>query len=449
MQDHRRLAATAAVLLLVSAPAMAALEARHYVGRRLTADHHLQLEVSNVESQADICRVTGEVVRTFTSRGNALGPGNTLTFTLPCAATSFWPQERLKAALLVEVFLKSGPGRLDAADDGEAMRALDSATAAPTIQDDPALVRELTETIAVYSINAEIKRNNIPAALALARVEDPYQRLRLLAHVAGGFALRKSETAALAGAELLALFDSLPADDSRLENGLAALEPLALGGAKDISLQLADRLAPAVDAVTIPSTRDTALLALYGARTRAESPAAALASLAQVSSPKLRREHLEDMPFAQKDFGPANPASLPWLDTLLSAAETQVNQEFRQEALIALCRTAYRTAGGLAETPELIAKAVPMAELAARRHHGPSAVLLAVLKEQANGPAARAEAARWYAVAGIGFDVAKTARAEAIKILSGFTPAERAAAARLLGGTGAATPQRLLELAKK
>ena len=34
-----------------------------------------------------------------------------------------------------------------------------------------------------------------------------------------------------------------------------------------------------------------------------------------------------------------------------------------------------------------------MAELSARRRHGPSAVLLAVLKEMTGGPAARAEAA--------------------------------------------------------
>ncbi|RAU21036.1 hypothetical protein CU669_15605 [Paramagnetospirillum kuznetsovii] len=445
----RGLFGATALLLAVATPAMAALEAKHYVARRVAAEHHLQIAVSGVEDQAGTCRVTGEVVRAFLSRGERFRPGSDVVFALPCGADAFWPQQRLVSAKMVEAFIKSSTGALEAADDGQGMRALDAATDTPTIRDDPALVREATESIAVYSIDAEIKRNNPDGALALARVDDRHLRLRLLAHVVGGLVGRKSAALESATAEMLAAFDGLAADDARLEAGLLALEPLALGGASDASLKLAERLALDVDALTIPSARDAALLSLYGARTRAEAPAAALTALAKVSNPKLRRDHLEDMPFAQKDFGPANPASLIWMDQLLAAAESQADPAFRQEALTALCRTAYRSAGGLAEIPELVGKAVPMAELAAKRHHGPSAVLLAVLTELLGGSKARPEAARWYAVAGVGFDVANSARAEAIKILSSFTPAERAAAARLLGGSGAASPQKLLELAKK
>lgn len=439
----------AGAVLVGAVPARAALEPRHYVARRLAADHHVQVRVDAVAEQDGLCTVRGEVARSFVSRGDRLRPGQSLSFVLPCAEGAFWTRERLGAAPLLETFLKAGPVGLEAADEGEGLRALEAASDAPLIQDDPALVRELGLTIAVYGIDGEIKRNNTEGALALARVEDPALRLRLLAHVAGGLALRQPAAVTAVAAEMLAVFDAQPADDQRLEAGLAALEPLALGRAKEAALALAERLSPDVDALTLPSTRDGALLVLYGARTRVDDPAAALAALAKVSNPRVRREHLEDMPFAQKDFGPVNPASLAWMDRLLGAAEAQADPAFRVEALTALCRTAYRSAGGLAEVPELVAKAIPMAELSAKRHHGPSAVLLAVLAELVGGPQARPQAARWYAVAGTGFDVAETARAEALKILSSFTPAERAAAARLLGGSGAATPKRLLELARK
>ena len=66
---------------------------------------------------------------------------------------------------------------------------------------------------------------------------------------------------------------------------------------------------------------------------------------------KIRRERLDDMPFAQKDFGPANPASVAWMDRLLTAAEAQTDAAFKREALTALCRTAYRAAAKRAAEP--------------------------------------------------------------------------------------------------
>lgn len=444
-----RLVVSTAVLLFAAGSALAGMEPKHYVARRLTADHHLQVEASEVEDRGGVCRVEGTVVRRFGGTAEALTSGTAVAFSVPCAADGFWPVSRLKAARLVEVFLRSIPGGFEAADDGQGMMALEAATETPAVRDDPALVREMAETIAAYSIESQAKRGNSKGALALARVSDPLLRVRLLAHAAGILATRKMADADATGAEAIEAFVALPDGEERLDTGLAALESLALGGAKAAALRLADLLAPEVDGLTVPTRRDTALLSLYGARVRSDDPVAALAALAKVGSPKTRRERLDDMPFAQKDFGAANPASAVWMDRLLSAAEAQTDAAFRSEALTALCRTAYRAAAGLVEIPELATKAVPMAELAARRHHAPAAVLMAVLMEVTGGPAGRAEAARWYAVAGTGFDAAATARSEALKILSSFTPAERAAAARLLGGAGAATPVKLLELAKK
>ncbi|MDO8608205.1 MAG: hypothetical protein Q7R40_16850 [Phaeospirillum sp.] len=446
-----RLVPSVALLLLIATPALAALEPKHYVARRLTADFHLQVETAAVEEQAGGCRVEGRVVRRFASTAEALAPGDAVAFAIPCPADGFWPATRLKAAKLLEVFLRTVPGGFEAADDGEGMAALDAATETPTVRDDPALVREMTESIAIYSIDSEAKRSNPRGALALARVADPVLRVRLLAHAAGLFATKKMADADATGAEALDAFASLPPGDLRLETGLAALESLAMGGAKPATLRLADQLTPEIDALTLPTRRDTALLTLYGARIRSDDATAALAALAKVGNPKIRRERLDDMPFAQKDFGPANPASVAWMDRLLTAAEAQTDAAFKREALTALCRTAYRAAAGLVERPELIAKATPMAELAARRHHGPAAVLMAVLMEVTQGAAGRAEAARWYAVAGSGFDLEVGAATEAARTLAGFTPAERATAARLLGSTtpGAVTPKKLLDLAAR
>ncbi|OAN49653.1 hypothetical protein A6A04_18970 [Paramagnetospirillum marisnigri] len=436
-------------LVGLSVPAWAELDARAYVARRLAADHHVQVRIDGFEAKEGSCRIRAEVLRRFGGRGPALETGSDITFGMPCAEASFWPAARLKETRLLELYLKSGPAGLDVADEGQGARALDAVSDAPAIRDDPALVRDMTETIAAYSIDSEVKRNNPDAALALARVADPHSRLRLLAHAAGALATRKSPLAEAAAAEVMTAFDALPADEARLAAGLAALEPLALGGLGRPSLHLAERLGPDVDALLVPGARDAALLSLYGARIRSDDPAGAFVALAKLTDRKARRERLDDMPFAQKDFGPGNPASPGWLDRLLAAVEGQPDAEFRGEAVLALCRTAYRSAAGMAQVPELMAKAVPMAELAARRRHGPSAVLLAVLSEALGGDEARARAARWYAVAGVGFDVATSSRSEAIRILSGFTVAERAAAARMLGGSGAATPHKLLELAAK
>jgi hypothetical protein len=448
---NRRTGFTAAALLLAATPAWAGMDARNYVARRLAADHHIQVETSGLEDLNGTCTLHGRVVRAFAGRPERLAAGTAIAFTLPCAADSFWPAEKLKSARVLEVFLKSGPAGLDAADEGEGMRAIDAATDAPVIKDDPAVVREMSLAMAGYSIEAEAKRGNPDAALALARVEDPILRLRLLAHAAGSFAGKRMAAADATGDEALAAYQALPAGSERLEAGLAAMESLALGGARAHALRLADLLAPEVDALTLPSRRDTALLSLYGARIRSDDPAAALAALAKVGNPKTRRERLDDMPFAQKDFGPTNPQSLAWLDRLLAAAEAQADPDFRREALVALCRTAYRSAAGLAEIPDLASRAAAMAELAARRRHAPSAVLLAVLREMAGGPNGRAEAARWHAVSASGFDAPASLRSEALRVLATFTPAERAAAAHLLGGSssGKIMPQKLIELAEK
>ena len=444
------LARLVGLLLLASAPAWAGLEAKHYVARRLAADHHLQVKVERVTENGGRCRVEGEILRRFAAKPS-LPAGDGIIFALPCAADSFWPRSRLESTPVVEVYLRSIPGGLEAADDGEGMIALDSATDTPASHDDPALVREMSESIAAYTIDTEIKRSNPGGALALARVDDPALRLRLLAHVSAGLAARHAPEAKATGDEILAAYAALAADDTRLDTGLAALETLALGGDRDTALALANLLEPEVDALTLPSRRDDALMVLYGARTRSDDPKAALAALSKVTDPKTRRERLDDMAFAQKDFGAANPASPAWMERLLAAAETQTDMSFRREALTALCRVAYRSAAGLVESPELRPKAIPMAELAAKRHHGPAAVLMAVLTEVGGGGQSRAQAARWYAVAGSGFDMAAGAGAEAIKTLASFTPAERAAAARLLGATvkGPVSPRMLMELTAK
>lgn len=445
-----RLAVSTALLLLACTPALAGMEAKNYVARRLTADHHLQIQVESVTETGGRCRVEGKTVRRFAAKPT-LPAGDAISFALPCATDGFWSRDRLSDARLVEVYLRGGPSGLEAADDGQGMIALDRATDAPAIQDDPALVREMTETIAGYSIDTEAKRNNPEGALTLARVADPTLRVRLLAHATASLGGKWADAAATAKDEMLAAYAALPPGDERLETGLAALETLALGGARDATLTLANLLEPELDAQTLPTRRDAGLLVLYGARTRAEDPKAALTALGKVSTPKIRRERLDDMAFAQKDFGAANPASPAWMERLLAAAEAQTDAAFRQEALTALCRVAYRSAAGVVEIPQLLSKAAPMAELAAKRHHGPSAVLMAVLTEAEGGAQARAQAARWYAVAGTGFDMAVGAGAEAAKTLASFTPAERATAARLLGATakGPVSPRMLVDLAAR
>ena len=192
-----------------------------------------------------------------------------------------------------------------------------------------------------------------------------------------------------------------------------------------------------------------AVLVLFGATLRTDDPTGALAALARVSDPKIRRDRLDTMVFALKDFGPADPASLAWLDRLLGAAEIQADPAFRAEALTALCRVAYRAATALAQRPEVQDKAAAMAEIAARRRHAPSAQVLALLTEMKGGAPARGEAARWTAIAAAGFDATERSRAEAMAALATFTAGERADAARLLGASGDASPQRLAALARR
>jgi hypothetical protein len=352
---------------------------------------------------------------------------------------------------VAEIFLKPGLGGLEVADDGQGLRALDAATERPQWVDDPALVREMTESIARYRIDAETTRKNPAGALALARVEDLALRARLLAHTAGLMVVRKLPEAEATAQEAVAAVKALPDAPLRLETGLVALESLAMGKAAKGTIALAAILEPLVDALTVPSQRDEATLVLYGARIRSNDPAGAFLSLSKVTDPATRRDRLSNMPFAQKDFSPVNPDSLGWLDSLLAGAEALAPSDFRTEALTQLCRTAQRSAMEITRLPDMLGKAAAMAEVAARRRHAPAAQLLALIREAEGGPAARAEAARWHAVSAIGFDGGMKTRSEALKTLGTFTPSERAAAARLLQPSteGEASPGRLVELAGK
>ncbi|BAE49510.1 hypothetical protein amb0706 [Paramagnetospirillum magneticum AMB-1] len=447
--DVMKRAVPLVLLLLSSTSALAAgagMETRNYVARRLTADSHVQVEVGGVELSGPVCRVSGTVRKVF---AGALAAGDALAFRLPCGPADFWPLDRLKSARVAEVFLKSGLNGAEAADDGEGLRAIAAVTAQPQSVDDPALVREMTESIARYRIDAEVKRRNPAAALTLARVPDPVLRARLLAHAAGLMSVHRLPEAEATGDEAMAAVKALPDAEVRLESGLVALESLAMGQARKAALTLADALEPDVDALTLPSRRDAASLVLYGARIRSDDPAAAFVSLSKVTDPATRRDRLSNMPFAQKDFSPVNPDSLGWMDRLLAGAEALPASDFRTEALTQLCRTAQRSAMEMAKMPNLLGKAGAMAEVAARRRHGPSAQLLALIREAEGGAAARAEAARWHAVSASGFDGAMKSRAEALTALGTFTPAERSAAARLLqpSATGDVSPARLVEMA--
>lgn len=439
------------LLLLSSASALAAeagMEARNYVARRLTAESHVQVEVAGVDVSATTCRVSGMVRKVFAGRASA---GDDLSFRLPCGADAFWPADKLKAVKVAEVFLKTGLNGLDAADDGQGLRGLAAATERPQWVDDPVLVREMTESIARYQLDAETTRRNSAGALSLARVGDSVLRARLLAHAAGLMTVRRLPEAEATAAEAVAAVKALPDAEVRLETGLVGLESLAMGQARTGALALAALLEPQVDALTEPARRDAATLVLYGARIRSDDPAAAFVSLSKVTDPATRRDRLSNMPFAQKDFSPVNPDSLGWMDRLLGGAEALPPSVFRTEALTQLCRTAQRSAMEMAKMPELLGKAAAMAEIAAKRRHAPSALLLALIREVEGGSAARAEAARWHAVSATGFDGGMKSRAEALKALGTFTPAERTAAARLLqpAATGEASPERLVELAAK
>lgn len=439
------------LLLLSSTSALAAdgvMEARNWVARRLAAESHVQVEVSRVDVAGAACRLSGKVGKVFAGKARS---GEALSFRLPCGTDSFWPAEKLKSAKVVEAFVKPGLDGLDAADDGQGLRLLPAVTDAPQWVDDPALVREMTESIARYRIDAEIKRRDPASALALARVADPVLRARLLAHAAGLMSVRRLPEAEATADEAIAAVKALPDADTRLEAGLVALESLAMGQAKKGALALAALLEPQVDALTVPSRRDAATLVLYGARVRSDDPAAGFVSLSKVTDPATRRDRLANMPFAQKDFSPVNPDSLGWMDRLLAGAEALPAGEFRTEALTQLCRTVQRSAMEMTKLPDLLPKAAAMAELAARRRHAPSAQLLALIREAGGGAAARAEAARWHAVSATGFDGGMSTRSDALKTLGTFSAAERAAAARLLqpASGGDVSPSRLVELAAK
>lgn len=439
------------LLLSSSATALAAepgMEARNWVARRLSATGHVQMEVAGVEAQGSQCRVAGTVRKVFAGKAAA---GDSLSFSLPCGSDAFWPADKLRAARLVEVFLSDGLKGAEAADNGQGMKAVDAASDAPQVVDDPVLVREMSETIARYQIDVETKQRNGDAALALTKVDDPVLHARLLAAAAGLMTARGLKGADGAAEQAVAAVKALADADSRLDTGLDALESLAMGQAAKASLALASFLEPQVDALTLPSRRDSATLVLYGARIRAGDAPAAFLSLSKLSDPAIRRDRLGNMPFAQKDFGPMNPDSPGWMDRLLSGAEALAPGDFRTEAMTQLCRTAQASALEMTRIPNMLAKAAAMAEVSAKRRHAPSAQLLALIKEAEGAKDARAQAARWHAVSASGFDGGTQAKAEALKVLATFSPAERSAAARLISPKvqGAVTPQQLVSLASE
>jgi TPR repeat protein len=419
------------VVLAVSAGAAwadaAQLEPRHFVARRLAADLHLQLAIQRVEAAgADSCRVEGTAVRVFPSRDDHFKVGTPVMFTLPCAADSFWPADKLKTARLIEAFLKSSPAGLEIADQGQGMREIAAATDRPVVQDDPVLVREMKESLARYRIEAEAKRGMPSAALALTQDDDPVLQARLLGYAAGIFASKGQSEAQPTFERAMAALSRLATPDQRLDAGLSVMESLAFGGAKEPTLAVADWLAPQVTALGDPGRRDEALLMLYGARARAGAPKSALAALAEISDPAIRRDRLETVPYALKGFATTATDSPAWFESLLQAAESQPDPSFRQEAVAALCRTGYAAISDLVQHKDRLAEAAQLAQSAARRRHTPSALLLAAMHEAGEGAAkSREQAAHWYAVAASGFGGDAASRANAVRQLATFTPAER------------------------
>jgi hypothetical protein len=412
---------------LVSTAALAAApEPKHWVARRLAADHHLQIEVKGVDgppSGVGLCRVEGIVARVFKSKAGKFHPGSGLAFFQACsvgpaAAHSgevLWPVAELKDAKVLEVFLRQGRAGFEPADQGEGMAVLAAPTDAPTVRDDPALVRESRGSLSSYEIDVALRRNNTEAALELARDPDPGLRARLLAQVA-------AKTPAAVD-EMMAALRALPTPQARLDAGMDMDQTLVLAGARAPALAVADEIERDLGAA---SDREAVLLNLFGVRMRAGEHKGALASLAKIADAGVRQARLAESPHALKGFG-ANPASAQFIESLLSAAEA-LPPERRGEALSALSEAALAVA--MKQAP---AQAARLAEPAARRSHSPSATALAVLAEQGAGVAKdTAEAARWYAVAAAGFGGSDAERLDARKQLAGFSAATRVAAARLL-----------------
>ncbi|MGE5504378.1 MAG: hypothetical protein ACM31L_08130 [Actinomycetota bacterium] len=444
----------ALVLLALAGPAAAGPEDKQFVARRLAADHHLQIEVKGVDVPAEavgLCKVEGLAVRVFKSAGGRFHPGSGLAFFQPCATRpatahsgeTLWPAETLRSAKVVEVFLRPGRAGLETADGGQGLKLLDGPTDTPAVRDDPALVREMRQTIASYEIETALKRNDTNAALALARDEDMGVRARLLAQVAAGLASRPAGKDVLdEAAKVLA---GLPAGEVRLAAAMDMGETLVLAGAAGPALGIAVVTQAELAGVTERARRDEVLLHLFGLKLRAGEPAGALAALAQVSDGMVRRDRLDEAPYALKGFA-ANPASPDFMAKLLAAADA-LPPERRGEAVEHLAAAAHKAAGTLEP-----AQAARVVEPGAVRRHTPSATVMAVLSEMGEGLAKdRAQAARWYAVAAAGFGGSDAERADAKRRLAGFTPAERGAAARLLGAgpVAQATVEKLVDLATK
>jgi hypothetical protein len=442
-------------LLVLAGPAVAGPEDRQFVARRLAAEHHLQVEVKGVDAPATNvgpCKVEGLVARVFKSEGQRFHPGSGLAFFQPCATApvtahtgeTLWPVETLRVARVVEVFLKPGRAGLETADGGQGLMVLDAPTDAPAVHDDPALVREMRQTLASYEIDSALKRGETEAALRLARDPDAEVRARLLAQVVSGLVARRDAKAPAVLDEALATLNALPAGDTRLAAAMDMGETLVLAGAGGPALRIATVTEAQLKAITDASRRDAVLLHLYGLNLRAGEPVGALAALAQVGDGATRRDRLAEAPYALKGFA-ANPASAEFIARLLAAADALADPERRREATLALATAAHAAATTL--SPEQAAKVVLPG---AQRRHTPSATVMAVLSEMGEGVAKdRTEAARWYAVAATGFGGTEGERADARLRLDGFTAAERAGAARLLGGgpIAAVTAERLVDLA--
>jgi TPR repeat protein len=448
---HARSVLAIILVLATGATAEAAgPEPKHWVARRLAADHHLQIEVKGVDGPASgvgPCKIEGLVARAFRSKNNKFHPGSGVVFFQACSLGEamshsgeiLWPLDALRGARVLEVFLRQGRGGMETADQGEGMAVLAAATDAPTVQDDPKLVRESRESISSYEIDAAVRRNNIEAALTFARDPDPSLKARLLAQVAA--------KAPAVLDEALAALRALPTPAERLAAGMSMGETLVMGGATAAALTVATEVERDLPAAT---DRTAVLLNLFGVRMRAGDHKGALASLAQIADAATRRDRLAGSPHALKGFG-ANPASAEFIERLLVAAEVLPADRSR-EAIVTLSDAALTAA--MAQAPAMAAR---IAEPPARRGHAPSATALAVLYEQGAGvPRDTAQSARWYAVAAAGFGGPDSERRDARKRLAGFSAADRLAAARLLlqaqgkspmAPLGAVSPDRLVEMA--
>ncbi len=117
---------------------------------RLTADFHLQLEISDAILPDDFpgqCRVSGTVVRLFRDRTDTLSEGQAIQFETPCAITTpesgssgLSDADEFATAEYLEVFLNPGLGEAYALASHQYM-VIKNATEDPLCETDKAGVK--------------------------------------------------------------------------------------------------------------------------------------------------------------------------------------------------------------------------------------------------------------------------------------------------------------------